>query len=660
MKRMIPLCNARRQTVTNLSRLLYESALALFARRGVIRSLAVRVLVSLLLSAGAVLAAPAIVVDKPMPAPAWALLERELLKANSLAAEKFAARYLDERGYLLHTIRWGTLDGPDDAIETFYNWTLLHALGGSENVLALYRKALEGHLKQYGELRTKLTDLASNGAYYKEFITQSDWFHTGEGMRAFFFLGLSAPNDPVYRARMTRFAGMYMGEDPEAPNYDKEKRIIKSIWTGSKGPMLRKATVYDWVGDPVPGSFHLLHNPKQRSALLDMAKNYDKMLAHCAEYLDSSGDNFLNLAATQLGVGALALTGDRKYREWVAEYVGAWKQRAAECGGNIPSNIGLDGKLGGEHKGQWWKGTYGWNFTIFDGELEQIAHRNYLVAGSWPGFSNALLVTGDQTYIDVLRRQMDNIYAQKKVEGGRTLLPQMYGDPRGYKYDGPPQWYHFTPNLFLDRLTEIYLWSMDRRDLARVPAEGWIGFLEGKDPQYPERALQRGLEGVRRRMADIAADPTTADTRLADYLLGYNPVQTDALANLTMGAYFPNGKIWTLHARFRYFDPEKQRAGLPEDVGALVEKLEADSGTVTLVNVNPVEARTIVVQAGGYGEHQFQSVSFDGKTVDAAGSPTVTVRLEPGAGTTLKFAMKRYVNPPTFAFPWDRGWYGRN
>ena len=81
----------------------------------------------------------------------------------------------------------------------------------------------------------------------------------------------------------------------------KKRRIIRSIWTGSKGPMLRKATVYDWVGDPVPGSFHLLHNPKGRSALLDMARHYDKMLAHCAEYLDSAGDNFLNLAATQLG-----------------------------------------------------------------------------------------------------------------------------------------------------------------------------------------------------------------------------------------------------------------------------------------------------------------------------------------------------------------------
>ena len=216
-------------------------------------------------------AEPTLVVATPESPPAWALLERELLRVNSEACERFAEKYLDERGYLLHTPRWGTLDGPDDAIETFNNWTLLHALGGSDSVVRLYKKALEGHLRQYGELRTTLTELARNGAYYKEFITQSDWFHTGEGMRGFFLMGLSEPNDERYRERMKRFAGLYMNEDPEAPNYDPVHKVIKSIWTGSRGPMLRPATVYDWVGDPVAGSFHLLHNRAGRSKLLDMA-----------------------------------------------------------------------------------------------------------------------------------------------------------------------------------------------------------------------------------------------------------------------------------------------------------------------------------------------------------------------------------------------------
>ena len=611
----------------------------------------------------------------PMPPPSWALLERELLRYNSIAVERFAEKFVDERGYLAHTPRWGTLDGPDDAIETYWNWTLLHSLGGSDSVLNLFKKGQEGHLRQYNELRTKLTELAANGTYSKEFITQSDWFHTAEGMRAFLLQGLSDPNDDLYRQRSRRFAAMYMGEDPEAPNYDPKLKIIKSIWTGSKGPMLRKATTYDWVGDPVPGTFHLLHNPAGRGKMLNLEEHYKKMLSHCDEYLDSVGDNSLNLASTILGLNAYALTGEEKYRNWVLEYIGAWKQRAEEAGGNIPSNIGLNGKLGGEYNGQWWKGTYGWNFTIFDGELGQIAHRNYFTAGSWPGFGNALLLSGDQSFVNVLRRQMDNIYAQKKVENGRVLLPQMYGDPRGYKHNGPPSWYQYAPRLHTDRLMEIYLWSMDRKDMERLPvatdfpqssrrggyeeqdrSAAWLGYLEGKLPAFPEKALQADLARVRQRMERIRTDQTTADSRLADYLLDLNPATTNALTNLTLGGYFASGRVWVLHSRFRYFDPVKRRAGLPEDVSALVQKLGADSATLTLVNTNPIEAREVVVQAGGYGEHRFDAMTVNGQTVTFS-SPVATIRIEPGAGATIECKMTRYANRPTFAFPWDRGWY---
>jgi hypothetical protein len=142
-------------------------------------------------------------------------------------------------------------------------------------------------------------------------------------MRGFMFQGLSEPTNDVLRARMKRFAGLYMNEDPDAPNYDPVHKIIKSIWNGSKGPMMRKATVYDWVGDPVAGRFHLLHHPGRMDQMYDLEERYPKMLAHCAEYLDSVGDNFLNLAATNLHLNAYMLTHEEKYRDWVIEYVNA-------------------------------------------------------------------------------------------------------------------------------------------------------------------------------------------------------------------------------------------------------------------------------------------------------------------------------------------------
>ena len=590
-----------------------------------------------------------------MHPPEWALLERALLQANSEAVEAFAARYLDDQGYLLHTPRWGTLDGPDDAIETFYNWTLLHTLGGSDSVLELYKKGLEGHLKQYNELRTELTTLAENGAYHREFITQSDWFHTAEGMRAFLLMGHSDPEDNKFVERMERFAQMYTGEDSEVGNYDPEYKIIKSIWNGSLGPMLRQATVYDWVGDPIPGKFHLLHNPAGKSELLDLEKWYPRMLAHCEEYLDSIGDSFLNLAATLLTTNAYALTGKEKYRTWTLEYLDAWKERAAATGGMIPSNIGLDGTLGGAHNGQWWKGTYGWNFTIFDGELQKIANRNYFQVSTFPGFGNGLLLTGDQGYIDVLRKQMDLILQAGKVENSQKLLPVMYGDPRGYGYDGEPEFYQYEPVTYSDRLAEIYLWSMNPADLDRVSLERepWLAFLQGMDADYPRRAMQSDFEHIRNRMELMRNDTTTAETRLADYLLGIMPATTKTLSKLMLGGYFANGRVWVLHSRLRYFDPARQRAGLPEDVAALVHQLSDDSVSVTLVNINQLESRDVIVQAGGYAEHQFTQLDIAGDTREM-NSDTFTLRLAPGAGEQLTLKMKRYANTPDLSFPWAR------
>ena len=40
-------------------------------------------------------------VQTPMSPPGWALLERQLLRANAAACREFFGRYFDERGYLL-------------------------------------------------------------------------------------------------------------------------------------------------------------------------------------------------------------------------------------------------------------------------------------------------------------------------------------------------------------------------------------------------------------------------------------------------------------------------------------------------------------------------------------------------------------------------------
>ena len=606
-------------------------------------------------------------ITTPMSPPAWALLELEVLRASSTAAEELYAIYNDERGYLLHTPRWGTLDGADDAIEIYANWTFLHMLGGSDSVLKLFKQALEGHLRQYKELRTVKTEIAKDGAYYKEFMPMSDWHHNGEGMQGFMNQGFSDPNDIAFRKRMKRFAGFYLNEDPDAPNYDPEHKIIRSIWNGSKGPMIRRATQYDWVGDPFKGRFHILHSAGGVDEMLDAEEAYPEMLAHCAEYLHSAGDHPLNLIATQLSLNAFALDQDEKYRRWSIEYVDAWKERIEENGGNIPSNVGLDGSIGGETEGNWFGGTYGWDFSPWSPEHKVVAHRNLFNKGMWPGFGNGLMLTGDQAYVDVLRRQMDNIYAQKKMVDGQLMVPHNYGvkgpktGPPHFKtingelfWEEPntsePGWYNWTNSLFVSELTDIYMWSMNRRDLERIPMTGWIAFLEGKDPEYPERALRGELSFIRKQVEGMRSDPTTPDTRLADWPLGLNPAATHELVRLMLGGYL-HGKIFVPHTRVRYFDPGQNRAGIPPRVASLVTEMTHDTVRLTLINVDQVQARDLILQTGSYGEHQALRVEMEGKhfPIDRR---FFQIRLAPGAGAELTIHMHRYANPPTLAFPW--------
>ena len=113
-----------------------------------------------------------------------------------------------------------------------------------------------------------------------------------------------------------------------------------------------------------------------------------------------------------------------------------------------------------------------------------------------------------------------------------------------------------------------------------------------------------------------------------------------------------------LHCRLRYFDPLRRRAGVPEDVAALIDQMTDSHVRVTLVNTNQLVARTLVVQTGAYGEHQCTEVTV-GNQATAVDGTAFTVVLAPGAGAQLTIETDRYANQPTLVFPWDR-WKIRN
>jgi hypothetical protein len=592
-------------------------------------------------------ASGAITIGAPMDPPEWALLQRELLHAHTAACVKFFRRYFNQAsGWLETTERFGGDDGPDDAIENVNDWPHVYALGGDDVLKDMYTKAYEGHVRQYSAAKTVDVPIGRLGMYYKEFPSQFDWQHNGEGLTVFNLMPLGDPYSHLYRERVKRFAGFYMDEDPGAPNYDPKLKIIKSLMNGSRGPMLRKATALDWTGDPI--------EVENRFPSLGHGEGaYKGMLAHFEGYTDVVGDHPLNLASTQLATNAYMLTHEQKYKEWVLGYCDAWAQRARANGGIIPSNIGLDGKIGGATDGKWYGGAYGWGFSPIVPMTGKPQDRNR-VPWCIGGFFNAYLLSkGDDKYLDVWRKTADKFDAAAKTVDGKLSTPTMFGDQGFYGY---------RPGKYNFNFLEIYALSMKPSDRVRCENTGWYDFLEGKNPSYPVTALRAGLARIRQHMEIVDDDSTSPDMRLADSALDYNPASITALTQLMEGGLYLQHGSWAksspnqggtlFYSRLRYFDPVRRRAGIPQDVAALVDSWGPDSLTVTLVNISPSVARSVIVQGGAYGEHQIVSVS-DGKTVTPVDAANFPVRLAPGAGTKLTLKMKRFANEPTLSFPWE-------
>jgi hypothetical protein len=147
--------------------------------------------------------------------------------------------------------------------------------------------------------------------YYKEFSALSDWQHHGEGLQLFNRMALSVP---TIRSISTACAGLPASTWARirGPELRSTHNIIRSMMNGSKGPLLRKATAIEWVGEPFDmAGFDALHGER----------NFDEFLAHYQEYHDVVGDHALNLVATDAPANAYFATGDQKYKKWVATYV---------------------------------------------------------------------------------------------------------------------------------------------------------------------------------------------------------------------------------------------------------------------------------------------------------------------------------------------------
>jgi len=627
--------------------------------------------------------------------PGWAALERRLIEVMSEGALRYAAKYTRAGGTLI----WKTdgLASLDDLPESFYNFPLLYALGGDE-------KLRELSFREWSSTVRQLT--YDFPIYYKEFPKYGDWFHVAEGIIYFYLLPLADPTDHETVVRARRFAGLYLNEDPEAPNYDAKLKLIRAGETGSLGPLFGwegkgcPCILPPWYGSKPPEPY--VRNVKEPPPYLwtkEMAgyglpledlpgiktpedlkdpENARRMGAEVVKRL-YPGDVPVNLGVTSLVLNAYLFTGEQKYAEWVKEYVGAWLERTRANDGITPDNVGLSGKIGEYHNGKWWGGLYGWRWPHgyhSVGQAFQLAAANAMLASG-----------GDARYLELPRSNMDKLIELGKPVGGSFRAPTQ---------KNAQGWFAYQP---MDRSYMGSLWFMSRdpSDWQRIEKirqteksdwrvvigthnkmdsghdAPWLRYLAGENPEYPEKMLSATYGQVTARMERMRqnillmdtdparmekVDPDQVDlTKVSEHAWqNLNPVTTETLVQLMLGAPQIQYNGGLLHASLRYFDPARRRPGIAEDLAALVTKIEPERIALELVNLSPFDTREVIIQAGTFGEHQFTTVKYRqgrlGEEAVSVDRKFFQVRLPPGTGLSLELGMRRFVNRPSYAFPW--------
>ncbi|MBM3934610.1 MAG: hypothetical protein FJ319_09970 [SAR202 cluster bacterium] len=649
------------------------------------------------------------------PPPTWAILERRLFDLNEDSVRLVMEKYYSPSGFMYYA------DDVDDLYERIQNWGLFYAMGGHKDVLTSALLSWNATTRSNAGPNTNpIFDWylpQTHNEYYclwnqKESTwipgrrMVNEWHHQGEGNMAIYHFGLGIPTDPENHQRARRFAAMFMGDDPEAPNWDPKHKIIRSPFQTSKGPVFAITTPN--VVAFLHGSRAIDRDPGYRfkpmgvmSTLRPVVKDLEEgwwlkvdranEIANLFNKIILNGDIANNLAVTSLITNAYLYTGDDKYKNWVTDYVQVWMDRIKKNNGIIPDNVGPTGKIGEMREGQWWGGLFGWSYYM---------GYNIIFHGLTAAAEAALMMTGDNGYLDLLRSQikvlLDN---SRKAENGQLLTPVRYDEDGWYFGKNKVEQSSAEPMRLKD-LAHLYHASLsaeDRQLITRVRdsdvTREWnkvlardekdqgetemprFQYYDGKNPTWPTDVLSVEYERALEFNVRAREEQRTVEELVKVNYCPPNPVVTKGLTQVMFGAPHNvyNGTL--LRATVRYFDADRKRAGLPQDVAALVDEIKADKVGVNLVNLSRSETRNVILQAGAFGEHSFTEIRggaggwvLGTGVSDLTQHPTpstqhplavhgqyFTVTLPPSTSIRLEAGMKRFVNKPSYAHPWHGG-----
>jgi len=422
-------------------------------------------------------------------APEWAVLERRLIDLMNISVDVFVGKYLNDDGSFKYPRSYGKFD---DGFEPFHNWPTFYALGGDEKFRTLAQREIEAVIRYN-------TD---RGVLEKDFPKCGDWFHIGEGYHIFYTMGLADPTNAINRERARRFSGFYLNEDPDARNYDPDRKIVLSTMNGSQGPRKWSADApddYVWTSDHYGLPYYDLPGIAHYEDMADPEKM--KAMAHAAHARWGRGDGPINLAISSMMVHAFLLTGESQYRTWVTDYVRAWMRRVHDNNGILPDNVGLSGSIAEYNDGRWYGGLYGW--TVYHGW-------GSLMQSTGMAAENALLLTGNNDFLDFPRGQIDMLIKLGIMTNDTLYVPHKHGEPGKVinkplsflpvlrNPDGTAKevngWFKFMP---MDPVSTAHLWNMSMApaDLERAK------LIRNHDPQARWSRDWERIEAISRFMA---------------------------------------------------------------------------------------------------------------------------------------------------------------
>ena len=636
---------------------------------------------------------PAIAASQIAAPPEWALLQRRLIEVGEENAALMVEKHCAPGGMMYY------VDDIDDYYEKVDNWSVFYAMGGARRVFDDAMMIWNASTRTNGPRGNPVFGWMLPQLYNEYYCLGrqeestwvpgrrmvNEWHHHSEGNMAFYGFGLADPEIPENVDRARRFANMFIGADPEAPNWDANHRIIRSPFPTSRGPVF-EVTLENAMAE-LHGS--RVHESAERYLFKEMGtkttlrprldgleEGWWKKPARAAEVLKLfnrmvlDGDVANNLAACSLVTNAYLYTGEERYRKWVLDYVEAWMDRIRRNGGIIPDNIGPNGIIGEHRDGQWWGGLMGWSYYM---------GFNIIFHGLVSAAECAQLLTGDAEYLEILRSQL-KVIADNAITGddGQLLIRYRH-DYRGWVDDNEYGHLGASPMRGKD-LAHLWHASLAEEDvqLFRHFRDGEVrrdwneelgasekdqgdselarfNYYDGRNPDWPVRILRHELDDALRRRQRLVDEDRTPQELVDQHAHPVNGIRTRALIQTMLGCpqMVYNGSL--LRATVRYHDATAGRPGLPPDTAALVEEIRPDGAAVRLVNLSASDEAAVIVQAGAFGEHAFTGAAWrEGEETrrQPVEGKYLTVSLPPSTSIRLDLGMERFVNTPSYAHPW--------